>query len=189
MVSSFLSRPPHPFLPYVARHFFPYLAFYSWLVGIVFVYKLGSEWGEKKSICNKFVQSSSVTCVCWPQSRPNEVVFGVTDGKVRIGRLRSNKSATLYDAGSFTVSLCTDGVDILSGHLDERIYRYAFDEASAGARLLCQHSCVPYAISWGLAVCAAGPDQMVRFYDGSGATLKRFDFSRVPGEKEFIPTP
>ena len=31
---------------------------------IVFVYKLGTEWGDKKSICNKFQQASSITCIC-----------------------------------------------------------------------------------------------------------------------------
>ena len=41
---------------------------------IVFVYKLGHEWGDKKSICNKFQQASSITCICWPEARPNELV-------------------------------------------------------------------------------------------------------------------
>lgn len=59
---------------------------------IVFVYKIGSDWGERKSICNKFPQSSSVTCVIWPKERQNDVYFGCSDGKVRIGRLRSNKT-------------------------------------------------------------------------------------------------
>ena len=31
---------------------------------IIFVYKLGSGWGEKKSICNKFLQASPPTAVC-----------------------------------------------------------------------------------------------------------------------------
>ena len=42
---------------------------------IVFVYKLGLEWGDKKSICNKFLQASSITGLTWPSSRPNELVF------------------------------------------------------------------------------------------------------------------
>lgn len=32
---------------------------------IVFVYKLGDNWGDKKAICNKFAQTSSVTCAAW----------------------------------------------------------------------------------------------------------------------------
>ena len=37
---------------------------------IVFVYKVGEDWGEKKVICNKFVQTSAVTCLCWPLQGP-----------------------------------------------------------------------------------------------------------------------
>ena len=52
---------------------------------IVFIYKLGTEWGEKKSICNKFLQSNAgVTCITWPLEQPNELVFGLTDGTVKV---------------------------------------------------------------------------------------------------------
>jgi len=37
---------------------------------IVFVYKLGTDWKDKKSICNKFQQTSSVTCLTWPMVIP-----------------------------------------------------------------------------------------------------------------------
>lgn len=53
---------------------------------IVFVYKLGAEWGDKKSICNKFQQSSSITCIVWPEQRPNELVFGLAEGKMKVNR-------------------------------------------------------------------------------------------------------
>ena len=46
---------------------------------IVFVYKLGADWGEKKSICNKFQQASPVTCIVWPEQRPNELVLGLAN--------------------------------------------------------------------------------------------------------------
>lgn len=50
---------------------------------IVFVYRLGLEWGEKKSICNKFQQSASVTTMVWPKGRDQELVFATSDGKAR----------------------------------------------------------------------------------------------------------
>ncbi len=53
---------------------------------IVFVYKLGVDWGEKKSICNKFHQSSPITCLTWPLAQMNEVVFGLAEGKVKTGK-------------------------------------------------------------------------------------------------------
>ena len=157
---------------------------------IVFVYKLGTEWGDKKSICNKFQQASSVTCVCWPEQRPNELVFGLAEGKMKVGQLRSNKPMTLYAADSYVVSCCSnlEGTAVLSGHLDQRIYRFFFDDASRGSPHweLCRHSCVPYALAWGEAVCAAGNDQMVTFYDKEGMELQRFDYSRDESEKEFV---
>ena len=132
---------------------------------IAFVYKLGSEWGDKKSICNKFQQASPVTSIVWPEQRPNELVFGLAEGKVKVGQLRSNKPATLYSTDSYVVSICAnqDGTAILSGHLDHRIYRFYFDAAQqrggAAHWEFCRHSCVPYALSWGEAVCVAGNDQ------------------------------
>lgn len=49
---------------------------------VVYVYKLGTEWKERKSICNKFLQSSSVTCMVWPKERPTNIFFGIAEGKV-----------------------------------------------------------------------------------------------------------
>jgi intraflagellar transport protein 172 len=46
------------------------------------VYKLGLDWGDKKSICNKFIQTSDITCLTWPKEQPNALVFGLADGKV-----------------------------------------------------------------------------------------------------------
>jgi len=156
---------------------------------IVFVYKLGAEWGDKKSICNKFQQSSSITCITWPEQRPNELVFGLAEGKMKVGQLRSNKPATLYSTESFVVSCCAnlEGSAILSGHLDHRIYRFYFDDAARGVAHweLTQHSSIPYALSWGEAICAAGNDQLVCFYDKDGMQLQRFDYSRDETEKEF----
>ena len=59
---------------------------------IVFIYKIGLEWKEKKSICNKFPTASSVTSMVWNKDRPNELVFGLAEGKVRVGILKNNKS-------------------------------------------------------------------------------------------------
>ncbi|KAF0312354.1 Intraflagellar transport protein 172 [Amphibalanus amphitrite] len=70
---------------------------------IIFVYKIGEDWGEKKVICNKFVQSAAVTCLIWPLEGP--IVFGLADGKVRGANVKSNKSQTLYQTESYVVSL------------------------------------------------------------------------------------
>lgn len=61
--------------------------------------------GEKKVICNKFNQSSSVTCLIWPLEGP--VVVGLADGKVRAALVKANKAQTLYAADSMTIALAT----------------------------------------------------------------------------------
>lgn len=50
--------------------------------GTVFVYKLGLKWGDKKSICNKFPQATTITCMTWPNTRQSTLAFGLADGKV-----------------------------------------------------------------------------------------------------------
>lgn len=54
-------------------------------------------------ICNKFVQSSQVTCLIWPYEGP--IIFGLLEGKVRAANSKTNKSQTLYQTDSYVVSL------------------------------------------------------------------------------------
>jgi intraflagellar transport protein 172 len=132
---------------------------------IVFVYKLGVDWGEKKSICNKFLQSSPITCLCWPLNQPNELVYGLAEGKVKVGQLRTNKPATLYSTESYVTAVAAnvEGNAIVSAHLDGSIYRFIFEESSSGSShaLFAHHPSVPFAIAWGHAVLVAGNDNQV----------------------------
>jgi len=159
---------------------------------IVFIYKLGNDWKDKKSICNKFAQTSSVTCLCWPIGHPNEVVFGLAEGKVKVGQLKSNKAATLYTTESYVVTTCAgpDGNSLLTGHLDGSIYRFSF-ETDANPRpvhvkLASVPQCVPYALSWGYAgIVAAGTDRCVRFWNAEGQEGQSFDYASDTKIKEF----
>ncbi len=92
---------------------------------IVFVYKLGEEWGEKKTICNKFIQTSAVTSLCWPASASGPVV-GLADGKVRLAALKGNKASTLYNTDSYVVALVANpaGTGFISGHADGSVVRW-----------------------------------------------------------------
>lgn len=109
--------------------------------------------GEKKVICNKFSQSSSVTCIIWPTQGP--IIFGLADGKVRAAHIKTNKSHTLYATDSFVESLASkyyiiltfkqiililisfilfsqSGTGFISGHSDGTIVRfYVTDDSSA----------------------------------------------------------
>lgn len=88
---------------------------------------------KSKSICNKFPQPSPITCMSWPEARPNEVVFGLAEGKVKIGQLKSNKPATLYNVDTFCAALATspDGNGVVSAHADGTLYRFLFDDNGA----------------------------------------------------------
>jgi intraflagellar transport protein 172 len=70
---------------------------------IVFVYRTGDGWGEKKVICNKFAQSASVTCLAWPAEAV--IVCGTLDGKLRLANVKTNKSSTLYNGGVMIIAL------------------------------------------------------------------------------------
>jgi len=41
----------------------------------------------------------------WPLDRPNEIYFGVAEGKVRVGTLKNNKSASVYATESYVASI------------------------------------------------------------------------------------
>lgn len=159
---------------------------------IVFVYRLGAEWSDKKSICNKFLQSSPVTCLVWPKDRNNEVVFGLSDGKVKLGMLKTNKPYTMYThpESSYVVSLASspNGNAVIGGHLDGSIIKFTFPEdggAGLGHQQLVIHSCVPYALGWGNCIAAAGNDNRVVFYDLNGKELQYFDYSTDDNVREF----
>ena len=60
--------------------------------------QVGDDWGDtKKVICNKFIQPSSVTCMCWPLQGP--LIVGLADGKIRACTVKTNKASTLYNTG------------------------------------------------------------------------------------------
>ncbi len=60
--------------------------------------------GEKKVICNKIPVQSAVTCLVWPPQQAS-FVFGLADGKVKLGAPKGSKSQTLYNTGACTVSI------------------------------------------------------------------------------------
>ncbi|XP_072218456.1 intraflagellar transport protein 172 homolog [Leuresthes tenuis] len=155
---------------------------------IIFVYRIGEEWGDKKAICNKFVQTSAVTHLLWPAE--NAIVFGLVDGKVRLANTQTNKSSTIYATESFVVSLASNvsGKGILSGHADGTVVRYFFDDEGSGESQgkLLTHPCPPYALAWGAnSIMVGGCDKKVVAYGREGHILQNFDYSRDRTEREF----
>ena len=154
---------------------------------IIFVYKLGANWGEKKSICNKLEQTSSITCMIWSKVKANEIYFGLSEGKIKVGLLNKNSSNVLYSNESPVISLATssDGKFLLSGHTDMTILKFNIENSNF--EKLCTNSCVPYCLAWGTqnSILAAGNDYRVNFYNDIGKKLQNFDYSNDKKLKEF----
>ncbi|VDO84116.1 unnamed protein product [Haemonchus placei] len=72
---------------------------------VVYVYKVGESWTEKKVIVNKLPQSAATTVVQWPFD--DKLLIGLRDGKLRVGILSSNKCTSLYKTDEPVVSLST----------------------------------------------------------------------------------
>ncbi|KAJ8355794.1 hypothetical protein SKAU_G00185880 [Synaphobranchus kaupii] len=137
---------------------------------IIYVYKIGEEWGEKKVICNKFVQTSAVTCLLWPAE--HAIVFGLAEGKVRLANTKTNKSSTVYGTESYVVSL-TSNVSGKGG------------SGESQGKLL-THPCPPYALAWGAnSLIVAGCDKKIVAYGKEGHVIQTFDYSRDRSEKDF----
>ncbi|XP_012058709.1 PREDICTED: intraflagellar transport protein 172 homolog [Atta cephalotes] len=154
---------------------------------IVYVYKIGEDWGDKKVICNKFRQSAAVTCLIWPVDGP--IIVGLADGKVRAAMIKSQKAQTLYTSDAMTIALASNvrGSGFLSGHADGSIIRYYIVEdgnAEPSGRV-CVHGVPPYALAWPQShILAAGCDKRLTMYDPYGKPVKIFDFSRDSQERE-----
>ena len=157
---------------------------------IIFVYKLGSGWGEKKSICNKFLQASPPTAVCWPILRPYECVFGLAEGKVKIGQLWSNKAATLYThpQGATVVAVAgsKEGDAIVAAHADGSMYVFSFEGQNPVVQLFANHPVAPVALSWGKAICAAGGDGQALLYNPqTGDVEGTFDHRKADRARDY----
>uniref|UniRef100_A0A672S1B2 Intraflagellar transport protein 172 homolog n=1 Tax=Sinocyclocheilus grahami TaxID=75366 RepID=A0A672S1B2_SINGR len=155
---------------------------------IIFVYKIGEEWGDKKVICNKFIQTSAVTCLVWTSE--HAIIFGLAEGKIRQANTKTSKSSTIYGTDSYVVSLTTNvsGKGILSGHADGTVVRYFVDDEGSGESQgkLLTHACPPYALAWGTnSIIVAGCDKKIVAYGKEGHVLQTFDYSRDRSEKEF----
>jgi intraflagellar transport protein 172 len=76
-------------------------------------------------------------------------VFGLAEGKVKIGFLKNNKSQVAFSTESYVVSMATnrDGDVVVSGHLDGSIYSYNLDTQQS-QKLVVHHS-IPYALAYG----------------------------------------
>lgn len=72
---------------------------------LIYIYVGNNSRGDKKVICNKFKQTSAVTCLIWPGEGP--IIVGLADGKVRAALVKSQKAQTLYTSDAMTIALAS----------------------------------------------------------------------------------
>ena len=127
----------------------------------------------QQSICNKFVVTSPVTALCWPQE--NLIFFGMAEGKVRQANTRTNKSSTVYNTNSYTVSLVANNRNsgILSSHADGQLVRFVIQEnevhpSEVNGKVVV-HSCPATALAWTPnGYLCAGADRKIIIYGKNG---------------------
>jgi intraflagellar transport protein 172 len=123
----------------------------------------------------------------WPINRPNELYFGVAEGKIKLGMLKSNSAQILYSTDSYVVTMCCsqDGKLIFSGHVDNSIFKYNMETCSATKFI--NFTSVPYCLSCGIQnhILVAGNDCKVIFYSDMGEKLQNFDYSHDEKLKDF----
>ena len=143
---------------------------------IVFVYNVGIGWGEKKSICNKFPQTCAVTCITWPTNQTTGPVFGLSDGRVRIGQVKTNKSGNLYVHESCVVAVCSsaDGASIAAAHADGQIFKFHLDGRFSLACKAPEFSIVSLAWS-NFGILAACADGFFRAWNFEGSEIVSID--------------
>ncbi|KAJ6223282.1 hypothetical protein RDWZM_001827 [Blomia tropicalis] len=69
---------------------------------VIYVYRIGSNWGEKKTIVNKFNLASPVSGLYW---LPQGLLYSSFDGRVKFIQTQSNKMFSVLSSNSICVSL------------------------------------------------------------------------------------
>ena len=154
---------------------------------IIFVYNFGHNWGDKKIICNKFEQNSSVTAMVWPSKKSHELFFGIADGKVKMGMLRSNSAQVLYTTGSYVLSMSynANNTTLISSHMDLSIFIHSL-ESKTTTKIASMPS-ISYSISYLLndMFMIATLDKKVYIYSPTGEIAQMFDYSKKENLKDF----
>ena len=153
---------------------------------IIYIYHLGLNWGEPKTIINKY-EIIENNCMIWSKTNPKEIIFGTSNGKIILGLLDENNTIKeLYNHKSSCISLSSslDGNYILSGHKNYSIFIY--NRKISDLKKLVEHSSIPTCLVWLIdsRILVAGNDSKVVIYDINGQNVQAFDCSNEA--KEFI---
>ncbi|PIO75438.1 hypothetical protein TELCIR_02511 [Teladorsagia circumcincta] len=135
---------------------------------------------EKKVIVNKLPQSAAATVVQWPFD--DKLLIGLSDGKLRVGILSSNKCTSLYKTDEPVVSLSTNPrrTAFVSGHQDGSIIHFTF--SSKTQMKICSVPGPPFCLAYTAHGIIAVCDRRLFSYTGYVCSPGRF--AEVLGKKE-----
>ena len=154
---------------------------------IIFVYNFGHNWGDKKIICNKFEQNSAVTAMVWPNKKSHELFFGIADGKIKMGMLRSNSAQVLYATGSYVLSMSYNQANttIISAHMDLSVYLYSLEKKTT-LKITTMPS-ISYSIAYLIndMFLIATLDKKIYVYNSTGEISQLFDYGKMENLKDF----
>ena len=118
-----------------------------------------------------------MTALCWPQE--NLIFFGMAEGKVRQANTRTNKSSTVYNTNSYTVSLVANNRNsgILSSHADGQLVRFVIQESDVHASevngKVVVHACPATALAWTPnGYFCGGADRKIVIYGKNGKGIQ-----------------
>ncbi len=152
------------------------------------MYNLGHYWGDKKVICNKFEQNSSITAMIWPNKKSHEIFFGIADGKVKMGMLKNNSAQVLYSTNSFVLTLSCNSANttLISGHMNLTIYCHSFETGTL--RKISSMPSISYCLSYLVndQYLLATLDKKVYICSPENGKIEQiFDYSKKENLKDF----
>ncbi|XP_045495842.1 intraflagellar transport protein 172 homolog [Colias croceus] len=145
---------------------------------MVFVYRVGADWSGKKVICNKFPLTGAPLHLLPAE---NGFFTGTSDGKIRQLDCKSNKSSSLWSAGTCCVSLArSSDASVASGHVDGTIY--------LNGRLLLRYALPPTVLVFIPPYLLVGScDGRIAVYEATrGALLRSIEPTLPPDRKDFV---
>ncbi|XP_013172557.1 PREDICTED: intraflagellar transport protein osm-1 [Papilio xuthus] len=144
---------------------------------MVFVYRVGADWSGKKVICNKFSLSGAPLKLLTGEAG---FFTGTSDGKIRSLDCKSNKSSSMWSAGSCCVALARCDAALASGHIDGSIY--------LNGRMLLRYALPPTALLLLLPYLIVGScDGRISMYEAQrGALLRSLEPQLPPDRRDFI---
>ncbi|VDN00883.1 unnamed protein product [Thelazia callipaeda] len=136
---------------------------------ITYIYRVGEMWNEKKVICNKFLQTSAVTSLLWPNE--DRLIIGLLEGKAFI------------ELDTFLIR--PSARSFISGHSDGSVILFSMEHKTQNKILT--HNCPPYALVYtNYGIIIGGCDQRIVSYTESGRILQQFNYRNCAShEKEF----